>query len=32
MIYVGKFGGWYMAAEIAEFFAIARDAIPACTF
>ncbi len=28
MIYVGKFGGWYMAAEMAEFFAVARDAIP----
>jgi glycosyltransferase involved in cell wall biosynthesis len=24
MIYVGKFGGWYMAREMAEFFAVAR--------
>lgn len=28
MIYVGKFGGWYMTDEIAEFFAVARRAIP----
>jgi glycosyltransferase involved in cell wall biosynthesis len=27
MIYVGKFGGWYMAAEMADFFAIARRLI-----
>jgi glycosyltransferase involved in cell wall biosynthesis len=32
MIYVGKFGGWYMAAEMAEFFATARDAIPGLHF
>ena len=32
MIYVGKFGGWYMAAEMAEFFAVARDAIPGLHF
>ena len=27
MIYVGKFGGWYMAGEMAEFFAVARRSI-----
>jgi glycosyltransferase involved in cell wall biosynthesis len=27
MIYVGKFGGWYMADEMAEFFAVARRSI-----
>jgi glycosyltransferase involved in cell wall biosynthesis len=27
MAYVGKFGGWYMAAEMARFFAVARAAI-----
>jgi glycosyltransferase involved in cell wall biosynthesis len=32
MIYVGKFGGWYMAAEMAEFFALARDPIPGLHF
>ena len=32
MIYVGKFGGWYMAAEMAEFFAVAKDAIPGLHF
>ncbi len=32
MIYVGKFGGWYMAAEMAEFFALAREAIPGLHF
>ena len=24
MVYVGKFGGWYMAPEMADFFAVAR--------
>jgi glycosyltransferase involved in cell wall biosynthesis len=28
MVYVGKFGGWYMATEMAQFFAVARHAIP----
>jgi glycosyltransferase involved in cell wall biosynthesis len=28
MVYVGKFGGWYMADEMAEFFAVARRSIP----
>jgi glycosyltransferase involved in cell wall biosynthesis len=27
MVYVGKFGGWYMAAEMAGFFAVARRSI-----
>lgn len=27
LIYVGKFGGWYMADEMAEFFAVARRSI-----
>jgi glycosyltransferase involved in cell wall biosynthesis len=32
MVYVGKFGGWYMAEEMARFFAVARRAIPALHF
>jgi hypothetical protein len=32
MIYVGKFGGWYMAAEMANFFALAKDWIPGLHF
>jgi glycosyltransferase involved in cell wall biosynthesis len=28
MVYVGKFGGWYMANEMAQLFAVARSAIP----
>lgn len=28
MVYVGKFGGWYMAEEMAAFFAVARRTIP----
>ena len=28
MVYVGKFGGWYMEAEMVEFFAAAREARP----
>jgi glycosyltransferase involved in cell wall biosynthesis len=28
MVYVGKFGGWYMAPEMAEFFAVARRSVP----
>ena len=28
MVYVGKLEGWYMAAEMAEFFAVARRLIP----
>ena len=28
MIYVGKFGGWYLQAEMANFFAQAREQIP----
>jgi glycosyltransferase involved in cell wall biosynthesis len=32
MVYVGKFGGWYMAAEMAEFFAVARASIPGLRF
>src|SRR5215212_5721762 len=32
MIYVGKFGGWYMAGEMAEFFAVARQSIGALHF
>lgn len=30
--YVGKFGGWYMAAEMVEFFAVARESIPGLHF
>jgi glycosyltransferase involved in cell wall biosynthesis len=32
MIYVGKFGGWYMAREMAEFFAVARGSIGSLHF
>jgi glycosyltransferase involved in cell wall biosynthesis len=32
MVYVGKFGGWYMATEMAQFFAVARHAIPGLHF
>lgn len=32
MVYVGKFGGWYMDAEMADFFGVARDAIPGLHF
>src|SRR4051794_9573068 len=32
MVYVGKFGGWYMAREMAEFFAVARGSIGALHF
>lgn len=32
MVYVGKFGGWYMTAEMAEFFAVARRSIPGLHF
>lgn len=28
LIYVGKFGGWYMEAEMADFFATAREERP----
>jgi glycosyltransferase involved in cell wall biosynthesis len=32
MIYVGKFGGWYMASEMAAFFATVRESIPGLHF
>jgi glycosyltransferase involved in cell wall biosynthesis len=32
MVYVGKFGGWYMDAEMSNFFAVARAAIPGLHF
>jgi glycosyltransferase involved in cell wall biosynthesis len=32
MVYVGKFGGWYMATEMAEFFVTARASMPALHF
>jgi len=32
MIYVGKFGGWYMTREMAEFFMLARRSIPGLHF
>ena len=32
MVYVGKFGGWYMAPEMAEFFAVARSRDPRLHF
>ena len=28
MIYVGKFGGWYLQAEMVDFFAKARETMP----
>lgn len=32
MIYVGKFGGWYMATEMADFFAAGRESMPGLHF
>ena len=32
LIYVGKFGGWYMEREMADFYAAARAAIPSLHF
>lgn len=32
MVYVGKFGGWYMTGEMAEFFTSARELIPNLRF
>ena len=32
MVYVGKFGGWYMASEMTEFFAAAGESIPGLHF
>jgi glycosyltransferase involved in cell wall biosynthesis len=32
MIYVGKFGGWYMDDEMSDFFDVARDVIPGLHF
>ena len=32
IVYVGKFGGWYMDAEMVDFFAVARDALPGLHF
>jgi glycosyltransferase involved in cell wall biosynthesis len=32
MVYVGKFGGWYMAEEMADFLKTARQTIPALHF
>ena len=32
MVYLGKFGGWYMDAEMSDFFAVARDAMPGLHF
>jgi glycosyltransferase involved in cell wall biosynthesis len=32
MVYVGKFGGWYMAAEMADFFALAKRWVPGLHF
>jgi 2-polyprenyl-3-methyl-5-hydroxy-6-metoxy-1,4-benzoquinol methylase/glycosyltransferase involved in cell wall biosynthesis len=32
LVYVGKFGGWYMAAEMADFFAVAREVIEGLHF
>lgn len=28
VVYVGKFGGWYMQREMVDFFAVAREVIP----
>jgi glycosyltransferase involved in cell wall biosynthesis len=28
LLYLGKLGSWYMAAEMVDFFAVAREAIP----
>jgi hypothetical protein len=32
LLYVGKFTGWYMEAEMVEFFAAAREEIPGLVF
>ncbi len=32
LAYVGKLGGWYMDAEMVDFFLVARDAIPGLHF
>jgi glycosyltransferase involved in cell wall biosynthesis len=32
LAYVGKFGGWYMAREMVDFFAVARQTIPTLHF
>jgi hypothetical protein len=32
MLYVGKFGGWYMTTEMVDFFAVARKSIPGLHF
>ena len=32
LAYVGKLGGWYMDAEMADFYVAARDAIPGLHF
>jgi glycosyltransferase involved in cell wall biosynthesis len=32
MIYVGKFSGWYMASEMAEFFRVTRTLLPDLRF
>jgi glycosyltransferase involved in cell wall biosynthesis len=32
MVYVGKFGGWYMQREMVDFFAVARQEIPRLHF
>jgi glycosyltransferase involved in cell wall biosynthesis len=32
MVYVGKFGGWYMTDEMAQFFAVAKRSIPRLHF
>jgi glycosyltransferase involved in cell wall biosynthesis len=32
MVYVGKFGGWYMAAEMVDFFTVAKRSIPSLHF
>lgn len=32
VVYVGKLGGWYMDAEMADFFVVAREAIPGLHF
>jgi glycosyltransferase involved in cell wall biosynthesis len=32
LAYVGKLGGWYLDAEMADFFAVAREAIPGLHF
>lgn len=32
LAYVGKLGGWYMDAEMADFFLVGRDAIPGLHF